>query len=130
MALTRIQPSALDVTLNYRANNFTANYITFGDGTTQTTAGGGGTSTTIGIINTNTTLSIANFILASNTITLTLPTAVGISGTSYTIKNVGDGEITVVGQGGQTVDTNTSMILAYKYSVIGLVSDGANWQIF
>ena len=41
MSLTRIQPSALDITLNYRANTFTANYITFGDGTTQTTAGGG-----------------------------------------------------------------------------------------
>jgi hypothetical protein len=39
MALTRIQPSALDQTLNYTANTFTANYITFGDGTTQTTAG-------------------------------------------------------------------------------------------
>jgi hypothetical protein len=37
MALTRIQPSALDKTLNYTANTFTANYITFGDGTTQST---------------------------------------------------------------------------------------------
>jgi hypothetical protein len=45
MALTRIQPSALDQTLNYTANTFTANYITFGDGTTQTTAGGGGSGT-------------------------------------------------------------------------------------
>jgi 6-phosphogluconolactonase (cycloisomerase 2 family) len=89
-----------------------------------------GSGTTIGIINTNTVLSNTKFILASNTITLTLPTAVGISGTSYTIKNVGDGQITVIGQSGQTIDTNTSMILAYKYSVIGLVSDGTNWQIF
>ena len=38
MALTRIQPSALDKTLNYTANTFTANYITFGDGTSQKTA--------------------------------------------------------------------------------------------
>jgi hypothetical protein len=38
MALTRIQPSALDKTLNYTANTFTANYITFGDGTSQTSA--------------------------------------------------------------------------------------------
>lgn len=45
MSLTRIQPSALDQTLNYTANTFTANYITFGDGTTQTTAGGGGSGT-------------------------------------------------------------------------------------
>jgi hypothetical protein len=45
MALTRIQPSALDKTLNYTANTFSANYITFGDGTTQTTAGGGGSGT-------------------------------------------------------------------------------------
>jgi hypothetical protein len=43
MALTRIQPSALDITLNYRANTVTANYITFGDGTSQTTS-----ATTIG----------------------------------------------------------------------------------
>jgi hypothetical protein len=127
MSLTRIQPAALDVTLNYRANNFTANGFTFADGTTQTTAAG---ASSIGIINTNTVLSSTKFILASNTITLTLPTAVGISGTSYTIKNVGDGQITVIGQSGQTIDTNTSMILAYKYSVIGLVSDGTNWQIF
>jgi hypothetical protein len=38
MALTRIQPSALDKTLNYTANTFTANYITFGDGTSQNTS--------------------------------------------------------------------------------------------
>jgi len=38
MALTRIQPSALDKTLNYTANTFSANYITFGDGTSQTSA--------------------------------------------------------------------------------------------
>jgi hypothetical protein len=38
MALTRIQPSALDQTLNYTANTFTANYITFGDGTYQNTS--------------------------------------------------------------------------------------------
>ena len=39
MPLTRVKPSALDRTLNYTANTFSANYITFGDGTTQTTAG-------------------------------------------------------------------------------------------
>lgn len=39
MPLTRVKPPALDRTLNYAANTFTANYITFGDGTTQTTAG-------------------------------------------------------------------------------------------
>jgi hypothetical protein len=83
------------------------------------------------VANTNTNLSTGvNFILASNTITLTLPSAVGIIGTKYNIKNVGNGEITVVGQIGETIDNNNNMIITYKNSVMGLISDGSNWSIF
>jgi len=81
MSLTRIQPSALDKTLNYTANAFTANYIVFSDGTTQTTAGGGGSGGGVSasgylansIIFANTTgylsnTSVLQFISSNNTL--------------------------------------------------------------
>lgn len=69
-------------------------------------------------------------ILANGTLTLTLPTAVGIVGTKYFIKNIGDGEVTIVGTNNQTIDEKTSLILSEKYSSLSLSSDGSGWLIF
>jgi len=47
----------------------------------------------------------------SGTFTVTLPTAVGISGKIYQIKNSGTGIITVRGNGGETIDDQSTQTL-------------------
>ncbi len=69
-------------------------------------------------------------ILASGSITLTLPTSTGRVGTKYFIKNIGDGVITIVGTNGQTIDGNSNLILTEKNSSLSLSSDGSGWLIF
>lgn len=70
------------------------------------------------------------FIFATGTITLTLPSAVGLGGKTYYIKNVGTGIITVQPQGGQTIDGNANAVIEFQNTLIGLVSNNANWFIF
>ena len=49
-------------------------------------------------------LASDTFIMASNQIALTLPTAVGISGKNYTIKTIGTNVVSLVTTSGQTID--------------------------
>lgn len=69
-------------------------------------------------------------ILANGTLTLTLPTSSGIVGTKYFVKNIGDGDITIIGTSNQLIDGETSLILTEKNSSLSLVSDGTGWLIF
>ena len=64
----------------------------------------------------------------ANTFTVTLPTAVGLRGQHFTIKNSGVGVITLDGNGIQTIDGALTLTLATKvcYTV---ASDGTNWII-
>ena len=62
----------------------------------------------------------------ANTFTVTLPTAVGITGKRYTVKNVGAGTITVDGDGSETIDGAADVTLA-QWAKTTVVSDGANW---
>ena len=97
----------------------------------STVSGGGGGGEVVTSVNTNTSMSSpTTFYLASGTITLTLPTAVGNSGLKFQVKNVGTGEITIDTTSSQTIDSNINMILTEQNSVIGLISDGSNWSIF
>ena len=64
----------------------------------------------------------------ANTFTVTLPTAVGITGRIYNIKNSGTGEITVEGDGTETVDGNLNLTLS-QYDGVSLQSTGSNWII-
>jgi hypothetical protein len=64
--------------------------------------------------------------------TITLPTAVGITGRRYCIKKVdaGAGAALVRTTGGQTIDGNAvgyNLVNQWQYCWVG--SDGANWQI-
>ena len=66
-------------------------------------------------------------------VTVTLPTAAGISGRCYGIKrldNVLLNTVTVATTGGQTVDGAGSLGIIAQYEAHMLVSDGANWWIF
>lgn len=90
----------------------------------------GAIKTSIFSPNSNTTLGATNHIVncVSSTFTVTLPTAVGIQGREYIIKNSGTGVITLEADGTETIDGALNLTLATKvcYTVI---SDGANWII-
>jgi hypothetical protein len=64
----------------------------------------------------------------ANTFTITLPTAVGVVGKEYVIKNSGIGTITVDADGAETIDGALTKSLA-QYDVIKVMSNGTNWII-
>lgn len=65
----------------------------------------------------------------SGTFTVTLPTAVGISGQIFVVKNSGTGTITIATTSSQTIDTVTSKTLNTQNSGFAFQSNGANWII-
>lgn len=66
----------------------------------------------------------------SGTFAFTLPTAVGITGRVYVIKNSGTGTITINTTSSQTVDGNASGAISLaQYDSYTVQSDGANWII-
>ena len=77
------------------------------------------------VLNTSTT-----FVFASGEITLTLPSAIEIPSKKYNIRNSGINSITVVTSIGQTINGYANMTITETNSVMGLLSDGANWIIF
>ena len=68
--------------------------------------------------------------VTTNTFTVTLPTAVGITGRQYVITNSGTGVTTIATTSSQTfvnvVATPTTLTLA-QFSTVTVVSNGANW---
>ena len=80
----------------------------------------------------NTTIDASHAVVICNSasnFTVTLPTAVGITGRTYTIKNVNTGIITITPAGGQTIDGSSNKLLSAPNNAIQLISDGGNWQI-
>jgi len=66
----------------------------------------------------------------SGTFTVTLPTAVGIEGKVYNIKNSGTGLITIATTSSQTIDGYSSLdITLSRYDSLLVQSNGANWII-
>lgn len=61
--------------------------------------------------------------------TITLPTAVGITGREYTIKITASGSCTIATTSSQTIDGSTTYSLASQYKYATVVSDGANWIV-
>lgn len=68
---------------------------------------------------------------AAGTIVATLPTAVGISGRQYTIKQTGTGGASydLATTGGQTIDGAAGYNFSAQYRYVTVQSDGANWVI-
>jgi len=64
----------------------------------------------------------------SGTFAINLPTAVGIVGKVFNVKNSGAGIITIDASGSQTIDGETTQTLN-QYDNIVLMSNGANWII-
>ncbi len=76
------------------------------------------------------TLSTSDYMVncTANTFTVTLPTAVGMIGKLYEVKNTGTGLITVTTTSGQTIDGSTTQELN-QYDAILVQSNGANWVV-
>ena len=97
------------------------------------TEGSATASTTLPFTNQTATYTIDNtdcvVNCTSGTFTVTLPTAVGIEGQYFIVKNRGTGVITVDGDGAETLDGAANKILAVQYESITVISDGANWKV-
>jgi hypothetical protein len=79
---------------------------------------------------TNTTINITDSVIfADGTFTVTLPSAISATGSMYTIKNTGSGEITVTPVLSQLIDNSPFLILGETNTALSLVSTGSNWAI-
>lgn len=97
----------------------------------DTSATGSSVSSTENIVTktANYTLTANDVIvLANGTLTLTLPTAVGISGKGYKIKNIGTGRVTVACDGSETIEEAPTAVLPPKVSIFPR-SDNTEWWI-
>ena len=116
-----------NVTISYSNNNTTKRVDV-----TLAATGGSGTTRSINSISTNTaagdTAGTDYVYICTDALTLTLPTAVG-NENLYTIKNVSTSSVLVGTTGGETIDTETSLILSTRFTAIDLISDSANWNI-
>jgi len=75
--------------------------------------------------------SIVTASASGGAFTVTLPTAVGITGRQYTIKKTDNSAnaVTVGTTSAQTIDGSTTSSLSSQYQYVTVVSDGANWSI-
>jgi hypothetical protein len=84
----------------------------------------------IGNTSTTLTLTTSDHIVncTTGTFTVDLPTAVGVSGTEYIIKNSGAGVITVDPAGSETIEGSSTFLIPTG-GCITIISTGANWII-
>lgn len=85
-------------------------------------------------ITATTTLTTANTVVladaSSNSLQITLPTAVGIDGVAFSVKRIDASTttlVTVVPQSGQTIDGITKVILEHPGESLIVQSNNANW---
>ncbi|MEA2036139.1 MAG: hypothetical protein U9O94_01420 [Nanoarchaeota archaeon] len=96
-----------------------------------------GTLTTLGRIFETESISSADTLDANNhvifcsgTTTLTLPTAVGIAGTVYTIVHTDTNVCTIDGAGAETISGETTWEINNQYDSMSIISDNTNWLIY
>ena len=94
----------------------------------------GGLSLKPATITANATLDESdNIVLCNNTtdITVTLPAASGIAGRTYYIKKINSSTntVTIDGNGSETIDGATTVLLYVQYDAIRIISDGNNWYV-
>lgn len=68
-------------------------------------------------------------VFITDTATITLPTAVGIPGKIYILKNTGVGTVTIKATGAQTIDGDATVALGAQYDRLEIISNGANWLV-
>jgi hypothetical protein len=129
---TDIQAYSSDLAAIAALSGSTGYLVKNGTGSWSLSASPGGANRVISVITTNTVATFNSgvdyFYLASNTISITLPTAIA-NQSIYTIKNNGTGVITINTTSSQTIDGSISITLPVRYEAVSLVSDGSNWNI-
>ena len=62
---------------------------------------------------------------------ITLPTAIGVPGQTYTIKKTDNtnNNITITTTDSQTIDGSTNYILSSQFKYLRVISDGEKWNI-
>ena len=77
-----------------------------------------------------TVLTTDNLVIVSGTFTITLPTAVGVTGKPYTVKKTDSGTTTTIATtASQTIDGATTRTILVQYESVTMVSDGSNWHV-
>lgn len=88
---------------------------------------------TVSVVGNRTVTSTDSIIVVTcgSACTQTLPTAVGISGKAYSIKNLSANGIyvTVATTGGQAIDDDTTQIMYLKNTNLEVVANGSAWYI-
>lgn len=121
-----------NVNITYTRNNTTK----YTDITFSATGGGGSVGGTIRSINNiNTSQSAGSntgtdyVYICSAGVQITLPPA-STNTNLYTIKNISTSSILVSRNGADTIESDTSLILATQFTAVDLISDGSNnWNI-
>lgn len=87
-------------------------------------------------VNANYPIAIDDYYLGVDTTaprTLTLPTAVGVTGQEYVVKDetggAGSNNITIQCSGAETIDGQATQKIIVAYGVIGVISNGTNWSV-
>ena len=100
-----------------------------------TTMSTSGMYATIATKTANYTLTTTDFTVLGNAsggaITLTLPTAVGVSGQIYTLKKIDSSAnvVTIATTSAQTIDGQSSYSLSLQYAGVQVQSNNSNWVI-
>lgn len=81
-------------------------------------------------VTSNYSLTLTNVaILCNGLLTITLPSAVGIKGKTYHIKNIGTQIVTINTIGSETVDGSAGIIIKKCWNSYKIISDGVNWFV-
>jgi hypothetical protein len=72
------------------------------------------------------TIDDATILCTANSFTVTLPTAVGVTGRIYDVKNIGTGSITIATTSSQKIDALSTITLS-QWENATLQSTGTNW---
>ena len=85
---------------------------------------------TLGAKTTNYTVATTDYVVTGNgTLTLTLPSAVGITGRQFVLRNIATTTVTVGRTSAQTIDGVAADVLIAGKGSLQVVSDGANWVV-
>jgi hypothetical protein len=133
----RLTPAALPGTASagdLAVDSGASNTLKYYNGTTWVSAGGGGGgSPTVSAQTADFTITNAqdNYVfLVSNTSTATLPALASVSdGFRVTIKRIGVNNVSVVGNGSETIDGSNSRALQTTYAYLSLVKTASEWSI-